>query len=108
MIQVSEAAAKRILSLKSEDGAKPESFLRVFVKRGGCSGFSYKMDFDDVVKDGDKVFDQNGTRVVVDGQSLLYLIGMTLDYQGGLNGKGFIFSNPNASKTCGCGSSFGV
>lgn len=108
MIQVSETAAKRIHVLKSEDGVAPDSFLRVFVKRGGCSGFSYKMEFDSVVKDGDKVFEANGAKVVVDGQSLLYLLGMTLDYEGGLNGKGFIFSNPNASKTCGCGSSFGV
>lgn len=108
MIQVSESAAKKIQSLKLEDGASAESFLRVFVKRGGCSGFSYKMEFDSALKDGDKVFEGNGARVVVDGQSLLYLIGMTLDYEGGLNGKGFIFSNPNATKTCGCGSSFGV
>jgi iron-sulfur cluster assembly protein len=108
MIQVSENAAKRIIALKSEDGAQSESFLRVFVKRGGCSGFSYKMEFDTVAKDNDKVFESNGAKVVVDGQSLLYLIGMTLDYEGGLNGKGFIFSNPNATKTCGCGSSFGV
>lgn len=108
MIQVSEIAAKRIQTLKSEDGASPESFLRVFVKRGGCSGFSYKMEFDTAMKDGDKVFEANGAKVVVDGQSLLYLLGMTLDYEGGLNGKGFIFSNPNATKTCGCGSSFGV
>ncbi len=108
MIQVSSTATKRILALKAEDGAIDDSFLRVFVKRGGCSGFSYKMEFDTNLKDGDKVFEQDGTKVVVDGQSLLYLIGMTLDYEGGLNGKGFIFSNPNANKTCGCGSSFGV
>jgi iron-sulfur cluster assembly protein len=108
MIQVSETAVKRIQALKSEDGATGDAFLRVFVKRGGCSGFSYKMEFDTEVKAGDKVFEQSGTKVVVDGQSLLYLIGMTLDYEGGLNGKGFIFSNPNANKTCGCGSSFGV
>ena len=108
MINVSELAAKRIAALKAEDGATTESFLRVFVKRGGCSGFSYKMEFDTNMKDGDKVFEANGAKVVVDGQSLLYLLGMTLDYEGGLNGKGFIFSNPNATKTCGCGSSFGV
>lgn len=108
MIQVSETAAKKITALKVEDGASVDSFLRVFVKRGGCSGFSYKMEFDTAMKDGDKVFEANGARVVVDGQSLLYLIGLTLDYEGGLNGKGFIFSNPNATKTCGCGSSFGV
>jgi iron-sulfur cluster assembly protein len=108
MIQVSDTAAKKIQALKSEDGANPDAFLRVFVKRGGCSGMSYKMEFDSQIKEGDKVFESSGAKVVVDGQSLLYLIGMTLDYEGGLNGKGFIFSNPNATKTCGCGSSFGV
>jgi iron-sulfur cluster assembly protein len=108
MIQVSDSAAKRIQALKSEDQVAPDSFLRVFVKRGGCSGFSYKMEFDSNIKDGDKIFEASGAKVVVDGQSLLYLLGMTLDYEGGLNGEGFIFSNPNATKTCGCGSSFGV
>ena len=108
MIQVSENAAKKIVNLKSEDNASAESFLRVFVKRGGCSGFSYKMEFDSEMKANDKVFESNGAKVVIDGPSLLYLLGMTLDYEGGLNGKGFIFSNPNATKTCGCGSSFGV
>ena len=108
MIQISETAAKRIQTLKGEDNAPPEALLRVFVKRGGCSGMSYKMEFDTTVKENDKVFESNGAKVVVDGQSLLYLIGMTLDYEGGLNGKGFIFQNPNAAKTCGCGSSFGV
>ncbi len=66
------------------------------------------MEFDSQLKEGDKVFETDGAKVVVDGQSLLYLLGMQLDYEGGLNGKGFIFSNPNATKTCGCGSSFGV
>jgi iron-sulfur cluster assembly protein len=108
MIQVSESAAKKINALKLEDGAKADSFLRVFVKRGGCSGFSNKMEFDTQLKEGDKSFESNGAKVVIDGQSLLYLIGMTLDYEGGLNGKGFVFANPNATKTCGCGSSFGV
>lgn len=108
MISVSESAARRINDLKVEDKTSPDAFLRVFVKRGGCSGFSYKMEFDQASKEGDKVFESNGAKVVVDAQSLLYLVGMTLDYEGGLNGKGFIFSNPNANKTCGCGSSFGV
>lgn len=108
MIQVSETAAKRIQHLKAEDGASNEAFLRVFVKRGGCSGMSYKMEFDTTLKESDKVFEANGAKVVVDNQSMLYLLGMVLDYEGGLNGKGFVFSNPNATKTCGCGSSFGV
>jgi iron-sulfur cluster assembly protein len=108
MIQVSETAAKKIQSLKAEEQKSDDAFLRVFVKRGGCSGYEYKMEFDTAMKDGDKVFEAGGAKVVVDGKSLLYLIGMMLDYEGGLNGKGFIFSNPNATKTCGCGSSFGV
>jgi iron-sulfur cluster assembly protein len=108
MIQVSETAAKKIQALKVEDSKPANAFLRVFVKRGGCSGYEYKMEFDTEMKDGDKVFEANGEKVVVDGKSLIYLIGMQLDYEGGLNGKGFIFSNPNATKTCGCGSSFGV
>jgi len=108
MIQVSESAAQRITQLRAEEKASETAMLRVFVKRGGCSGFSYKMEFDTEVKENDKVFENHGTKVVVDSQSLLYLLGMTLDYEGGLNGKGFVFSNPNATKTCGCGSSFGV
>lgn len=108
MIQVSDNAAKRIQNLIQEEGADPSALLRVFVKRGGCSGFSYKMEFDKEIKPQDKVFESNGAKVVVDSQSLLYLLGMTLDYEGGLNGQGFVFSNPNAKKTCGCGSSFGV
>jgi iron-sulfur cluster assembly protein len=108
MITVSESAAKKIASLKSEENRPTDAFLRVSVKRGGCSGFSYKMDFDHALQTSDKVFESNGQKVVVDGKSLLYLIGMQLDFEGGLNGKGFTFSNPNATKTCGCGSSFGV
>jgi iron-sulfur cluster assembly protein len=108
MITVSETAAKKIASLKDEDNRAKDAFLRVSVKRGGCSGFSYKMDFDEGLQTNDKVFESNGQKVVVDGKSLLYLIGMELNFEGGLNGKGFIFTNPNATKTCGCGSSFGV
>jgi iron-sulfur cluster assembly protein len=108
MITVSETAANRINQLKTEDKASNEAFLRVRVKRGGCSGFSYKMEFDTQISDKDKVYDTSGARVVIDDQSLLYLLGMTLDYEGGLNGKGFVFQNPNATKSCGCGSSFAV
>ena len=82
--------------------------LRVKVKKGGCSGFSYKMDFDEQVANGDKVFEYFNEKIIVDGESLLYLVGLSLDYSGGLNGKGFVFNNPNATKTCGCGTSFGV
>jgi iron-sulfur cluster assembly protein len=108
LIQLSEAAAKRIDQLRLEEKASPQAMLRVFVKRGGCSGFSYKMEFDTAAKENDKVFGSGDAKLVVDSESLLYLIGMMLDYEGGLNGKGFVFQNPNATKTCGCGSSFGV
>ncbi len=108
MINVSESAAKKIVHLKAEDNAPEDAFLRVRVKRGGCSGFSYKMEFDTQKSDKDQVFESNGAKVVIDDQSLLYLLGMTLDFEGGLNGKGFIFQNPNATKSCGCGTSFAV
>ncbi|MAE72784.1 MAG: iron-sulfur cluster assembly accessory protein [Bdellovibrionaceae bacterium] len=108
MIQLTESAAKKLASLKSEEGRADSDLLRVEVKRGGCSGFSYKMDFTSEQKDGDKVFETHGQKLVVDAQSLLYLLGMNLDYEGGLNGKGFVFQNPNASKSCGCGASFAV
>lgn len=108
MISLSEKAAQKIRSLKGEEGKSGESFLRVEVKKGGCSGLSYKMDFDSNLRPGDKSFEQHGEKLVVDRDSFMYLIGMTLDFEGGLNGKGFIFSNPNAAKSCGCGTSFAV
>lgn len=108
MIQISEMAATRIKNLKGEDAKDDSFFLRVEVKKGGCSGLSYKMDFDNQLKPTDKTFEAYGQKIAVDGQSFLYLIGMTLDYSGGLNGKGFVFNNPNATKSCGCGSSFNV
>lgn len=116
MIHISEQAAKQIDRLRADSSPKEptttdtgnDSFLRVKVVAGGCSGMSYKLDFDQALGDKDKVFEEHGTKVVVDSKSLLYIAGMTLDFEGGLNGKGFVFSNPNASKTCGCGSSFGV
>lgn len=108
MIQISESAANKIATLRSEDGKDETHFLRVQVKKGGCSGLSYKMDFDNQTQDGDKVFEAYGQKLVVDSQSLLYVIGLTLEYSGGLNGKGFVFNNPNATKNCGCGSSFSV
>ena len=110
MITVSESASKQIKRLASEENSvqTPDKFLRVKVTPGGCSGMSYKLDFDSALGPEDKVFEQFGTKVVIDKKSFLFVAGMTLDFEGGLNGKGFVFSNPNASKTCGCGSSFGV
>ncbi len=108
MVNISESASQQIKNLLSQGSNPRDSFLRVKVVPGGCSGFSYKLDFDQAMQPADKVFEENGTKVVIDSKSLLYILGMTLDYEGGLNGKGFMFSNPNASKTCGCGSSFNV
>jgi iron-sulfur cluster assembly protein len=108
MIQMTETAATRLKSLRTEEGKGPDYFLRVEVKKGGCSGLSYKMNFEKDPKNGDKTFEAFGEKLVVDPQSFMYLIGMTLDYSGGLNGKGFVFNNPNATKSCGCGSSFNV
>ncbi len=108
MVYLSESAARRIDQLKSEEKAAEHSMFRVVDKQGGCSGFSYKLKFDTAINETDQIFENYGTKMVVDSQSLLYLLGTTLDYEGGLSGKGFTFSNPNANKTCGCGSSFGV
>ena len=84
------------------------AFIRVGVKGGGCSGLTYIMDFDTELKDEDKVFEDNGIKIVVDKKSFLYLVGTELNYSGGLNGKGFEFINPNANRTCGCGESFSI
>lgn len=111
MVQISETAAKQINRLREDDGkfsSDPSAFLRVKVVPGGCSGMSYKLDFDNQTTPQDKTFEAFGTKIAVDNKSYLYIAGMTLDFEGGLNGKGFIFNNPNASKSCGCGSSFGV
>lgn len=108
MIQISDSAASKLKSLKAEEGKDASYFLRVEVKKGGCSGLSYKMDFDNQARTNDKFFEAHGEKIAVDSQSFLYLIGMTLEYSGGLNGKGFVFNNPNATKSCGCGASFNV
>lgn len=108
MITVSEKASKQIARLKEEDPNLIEKHIRVKAVKGGCSGMSYKLDFESDIQPQDKVFENNGVKVVIDTTSYLYLIGMTLDYEGGLNGQGFLFQNPNAKKTCSCGASFGV
>ncbi len=107
MITVTEAAKKQALRLMEDDG-KENLFIRVGVEGGGCSGLMYQLDFDNEEKEGDKTFVDNGIKVVVDKKSYLYLVGTTLDFSGGLNGKGFIFKNPNAERTCGCGESFSL
>lgn len=109
MIKVSELAKKKILSLMEEEGYDTvKDYIRVGVKSGGCSGLSYELKFDKEVTLEDKIFEDNGVKIVVNKKSFLYLVGTTLEYSGGLNGKGFVFNNPNANRTCGCGESFSL
>jgi len=109
MIKVSDTAKKKVVELMQEDGFNASSdFVRVGVKSGGCSGLSYDLKFDNKKVEEDKVFEDNGIKIIIDKKSFLYLIGTTLDYSGGLNGTGFVFNNPNANRTCGCGESFSL
>lgn len=109
-IYVSDKARDKVAQLMQDAGITGDQsyFLRVGVVGGGCSGLSYKLDFDNESKPTDQVFEDNGVKVVTDLKSFLYLVNTTLDFSDGLNGKGFYFSNPNASRTCGCGDSFSV
>lgn len=108
MITVTDKAKERIVELRREEGRTQEHNIRVSVKGGGCSGLMYDLDFDDTVKPADQIFEDKGIKILVDKKSLLYLLGTVLDFSDGLNGKGFQFINPNASRTCGCGESFAV
>ena len=108
MITVSDNANSRVTNLMQEEGLGKDYFIRVSVVGGGCSGLSYKLDFDNEPQEGDQEFESNGQKVVCDMKSFLYLCGTELDFTDGLNGKGFQFNNPNASRTCGCGESFAV
>ena len=107
MVTVSETAAKKLKSLIEESGFKT-SFVRVAVKGGGCSGLSYDLSFDTEQQPNDTLAEDNDVKILVDNKSLLYLVGTELQFSGGLNGKGFQFVNPNASRTCGCGESFSL
>ena len=109
-IYISDKAKQKVLSLMTESGVDSNSdyFLRVGVVGGGCSGLSYKMDFDNEVKPMDQVFEDKGVKIVTDLKSFLYLVNTELEFSDGLNGKGFFFNNPNASRSCGCGESFAV
>lgn len=108
-IKISDPAKTRIKQILAENQSQGKnSFLRVSVVSGGCSGLSYKLDFDSEEKPKDQVFEDNGIKIVTDMKSLLYLLGTTLDFSEGLSGKGFFFNNPNASRTCACGESFAV
>lgn len=107
-IKITERAAKEINKIKTENNIPDTYGLRVGVKGGGCSGLTYTLGFDTDAKEGDSVVEQNGIKLFVDGKSLFYLSGTELDFTDGLNGRGFVFNNPNATKTCGCGESFSV
>jgi iron-sulfur cluster assembly protein len=108
MITVTESARDFALQLIKDENKPADTFIRVGVEGGGCSGLSYKLEFDNVPKEGDQVFEDKGIKIVCDRKSFLYLVGTQLEYSGGINGKGFTFNNPNASRTCGCGESFSV
>ena len=107
MVTVSETAAKKLNSLSEESGFKTP-FVRVAVKGGGCSGLSYDLSFDTEQQPADTLVEDKDVQILIDMKSLLYLYGTELDFSDGLNGKGFQFINPNASRTCGCGESFAL
>ncbi len=107
-IDITEKAIKQAKRIKEENNIPEDYGLRVGVKGGGCSGLTYQLGFDADSKDGDTVIQKDGLKLFVDGKSLFYLSGTVLDFSDGLNGRGFVFNNPNAVKTCGCGESFGV
>jgi len=108
MLFVSESASTKIKQIMQEQNMSPSHFVRVSVLGGGCSGLSYKMDFDDKVQSDDQSFEDKGVKLVTDLRSFLYVCNTTLEYSDGLNGKGFEFKNPNATRTCACGESFAV
>lgn len=107
MITVSDTASQKLNSLIEESGCIT-SYVRVAVKGGGCSGLSYDLSFDTEQHPSDTLIEDKGIKILVDNKSLLYLFGTELEFSGGLNGKGFEFRNPNASRTCGCGESFSL
>ena len=108
MFEITSVAKKQLLSLMKDDGLEKNCFVRIGVETGGCSGLSYKLNFDTKQYDSDKLVESNGVQVLIDKKSFLYLVGTTLNYFGGLNGNGFVFENPNANRTCGCGESFSI
>ena len=109
MIKVSDTASKKIIAMMQEDGFDAaQDYVRVGVKSGGCSGLSYELKFDKKTGENDKIFEDNAIKIVVEKKSFLYLAGTVSEFSGGLNGKGFVFNNPNAQRTCGCGESFSL
>ena len=107
MINVSDSAKNRLLDILNQEKEKKQ-FVRVGVESGGCSGLSYKLDFDNNKNETDELIENNGIKLLIDKKSVLYLAGTTLEFSDGLNGKGFVFNNPNANRTCGCGESFSL
>ena len=109
MIEITDNAKNQLISLFRDSGHSPdETYVRVGVKSGGCSGLMYDLDITQQTTDDDKILSNNGIHIVVEKKSYLYLVGTRLEYSGGLNGKGFQFVNPNANRTCGCGESFSL
>lgn len=108
MITISEPAKKKVSQLMQDSKYDDKYFIRVSVVGGGCSGLSYKMDFDNQLQANDQIFEDKGVKIICDRKSILYLFGTELDFSDGLNGKGFQFNNPNATRTCSCGESFAV
>lgn len=107
MILVSDNARDKLNQLLLEDNSGKE-YVRVGVESGGCSGLVYKLDFDDSMNNEDELVEHNDIKLVINKKSILFLAGTTLEYSSGLNGKGFVFNNPNANRTCGCGESFSL
>lgn len=108
MIKVTDSARNKIEKIGVEDGKKDNLFIRVAVQGGGCSGLMYDLKFEDQPQEQDHIYEDKGVKILVDKKSLLYVMGTTLDFSDGLNGKGFQFINPNATRTCGCGESFSI
>ncbi len=107
MLKVSDSAKKRLNNLLSLE-KEIKTYVRIGVESGGCSGLNYKLDFDNIKNEDDELIENNGIRILINKKSILYLVGTTLEFSDGLNGKGFVFNNPNANRTCGCGESFSL
>jgi iron-sulfur cluster assembly protein len=108
MLFVADSAKNKVSEIVSSEGLSTDYFIRVSVTSGGCSGLSYQLDFDNELQTNDQIFEDNGVKVVTDLKSFLYLCNTTLEFSGGMDGKGFFFNNPNAARSCGCGESFAV
>ena len=107
MIKISDSARDRLIQLLTKEPSE-NCFVRVGVESGGCSGLSYKLNFDKNQKEDDELIEDNSIKLLINKKSFLYLVGTTLEFSDGLNGKGFVFNNPNANRTCGCGESFSL